>query len=61
MLETAFWKSAAGSLPPRYTFDLQWAERIDGVVGTVVDACRRAKSALRRWFDAPAMKPRTDL
>ena len=57
MLETAFWKSAAASLPPRYAFDLRWAERIDGVVSTVVDASRRAKRAVQRWFDGPAMKP----
>jgi len=58
MLETAFWKSAAASLPPRYSFDLKWAERIDGVVGAVVDASRKLKAAVRRWFDGPALKPR---
>ena len=57
MLETAFWKSAAASLPPRYAFDLRWAERIDGVVGRIVDASRRAKRAARRWLQGPAMKP----
>lgn len=63
MLRTDFWRRAAASLPApvrgRYALELEQAERTDLAVADTVDAYRRARAAVRRWFDGPALRPGT--
>lgn len=53
MLKTAFWKKAAGSLPPsiraRHISDIARAERFEILLDGVLDAWSRVKGA----FAAP--------
>ena len=65
MLRTAFWNRAAASLPAavraRYALELEQAERFDLAISDTVDAYRRARTAVSRWFDGPALRPGTEL
>lgn len=65
MLETAFWKRAAASLPTgvreQYSLQLQGAERFERRLGRALSGLRSLKASLARWLDrgGPALKPRS--
>jgi len=58
MLKTAFWKSAAASLPAsvreRYRVDIEQAERWELALDGVIELLSRAKNLLARSANAPA-------
>ena len=62
MLKTAFWKSAAASLPAqvrnRYLRDIERAERWELALERAIEALARAKAALARLLQTPG-KPRS--
>ena len=49
MLKTKFWRNAANSLPQgvraRYLADIEQAERIELVLGSVIEAVTRARAS----------------
>jgi hypothetical protein len=53
MLETPFWRKAAGSLPPhvreRYATYLEAAERWDLALDAAIDAAAALRRTLRGW------------
>jgi hypothetical protein len=57
MLKTAFWKSAAASLPAaarnRYLRDLERAERWELALDRAIEALARARAALGKAFHTP--------
>ena len=56
-LKTAFWRSAAASLPAeirnRYALDLERAERWELAIVWAVETLTRARTAFGRAFHAP--------
>ena len=63
MLNTPFWQRAAQSLPPhvreRYAAELERAERIDVLIGRLVDGWRWAIDALAQRHGRIALRRRT--
>jgi hypothetical protein len=57
MLKTAFWKSAAASLPAavrkRYLRDLERAERWELALDRAIETLARARAALGKAFHTP--------
>ena len=61
-LRTPFWRAAYQSLPPtvraRYLSQMESAERLEFMLGSIIGAMSRAKSFLSGLFNSPG-KPRS--